>query len=311
VASVVSLTDEERRHLRSGRPVTSVLDVEDSNEVAVFGAIWIDAPIRRYVKALEEIETFERGPAFTITRRISDPPVLEDFAQLRLPEEDVEDLRTCRVGDCDVKLGEEGIKQIQAGVDWNAPNPRAALDPLIRQLAFKYVTGYLQGGNERLAQYRDKSRPRSVAKEFREMIDQTPELTTYMPEMRRYLLGYPKVALADTRSFVYWQETKFGLKPTIRISHLTIREGPDDTAVASKMLYASHYFRAALELRGLHPDPSHGAGFWYVIVNRSRADGLTGLTGLFVRPRVRSRVREGTLAALQATKRKLEDASPP
>jgi hypothetical protein len=70
------------------------------------------------------------------------------------------------------------------------------------------------------------------------MVDGMPELTTEMPNLRRYLLEYPNANLANATSFLYWQETEFGLKPTIRISHLTIRKTPEDTVVASKMVYA-------------------------------------------------------------------------
>lgn len=38
-----------------------LLDVAPGNEVAGFGAIWIDAPIRRYLDVVRDIETFERG----------------------------------------------------------------------------------------------------------------------------------------------------------------------------------------------------------------------------------------------------------
>jgi len=127
-----------------------------------------------------------------------------------------------------------------------------------------------------------------------------------MPDMRRYLLEYPAFTLPESTSFLYWQETEFGLKPTIRISHLTIREGRDDTVVASKMLYASHYFWTGLELRALVPDPSRGQGFWFMTLNRSRSDGLSGFTGLLVRRRVRSEVESGALAALRSTKQTLE-----
>jgi hypothetical protein len=137
-----------------------------------------------------------------------------------------------------------------------------------------------------------------------------PLLTTYMPEMRRYLLEYPRVTIPDATSFLYWQETAFGLKPTIRISHLTIRETPDDTVVTSKMLYASHYFWTGLEVRALIPDPARGTGFWFVTVNRSRSDGLSGFTGLFVRRRVRSEVQDGTMTILRSTKQRLETAVP-
>src|SRR6185295_7523091 len=101
----------------------------------------------------------------------------------------------------------------------------------------------------------------------------------------------------------------FGLKPTIRISHLVVQQRPDQTVVASKMLYASHYFVTALELRVLIPDPARGRGFWFVTINRSRADGLGGLVGRLVRGRVRNEVRLGTLAVLRATKTALETSA--
>ena len=138
------------------------------------------------------------------------------------------------------------------------------------------------------------------------MIDQMPELTQAMPDVRRHLLNYPQTTLPDSTSFLYWQIARFGLKPTFRISHVTIRERPTDTVVASRMLHASHYFWTAIELRTLLPDPSRGPGFWFVTVNRSRSDGLSGFTGMFVRGRVRSRVRDGVLSVLQTTRQKLE-----
>jgi hypothetical protein len=285
-----------------------MLGADESKEVAVFGAVWINAPIRRYVEAVKDIEAFERGGGFKVTKRINASPRLEDFSELRLPDGDLDDLRSCRVGDCDVKLGEQAIKRFRSEINWNAPNAPAAANRLMQQLAFEYVTRYLEGGNDQLAVYRDASRPTFVAHEFQTIVDQMPELTTYMPDMRRYLLEYPRVTIPDATSFLYWQETEFGLRPTIRISHITIRENPEDTVVTSKMLYASHYFWTGLELRVLMPDPSRGTGFWFVMENRSRSDGLSGFTGFFVRRRVRSEVEDGTLAALRSTKQRLESA---
>ena len=306
VKNAVKLTAEERTQLAAGQPVTKLLDADESKEVAVFGAVWIDAPIRRYADAVKDIENFERGGGFKVTKRVSSPPRLDDFAQLQLPADDVADLRTCRVGDCQVKLGEDGLNRFRSQVDWNAPDANASANRLMRQLAFEYVTRYLEGGNDSLAVYRDNSRPTFVAQEFRSMVDAMPELTTYVPDVRKYLLEYPKVGLPDATSFVYWQETEFGLKPTIRISHVTVREGPDDAVVTSKMLYATHYFWTGLELRVLVSDPPRGSGFWFVTVNRSRSDGLSGSTGMFVRRRVRSEVQQGAVAGLRRTKQKLE-----
>jgi hypothetical protein len=305
-ANAIKLSTAERQRLIKGEPLTKMLEADETKEVAVFGAVWIGAPIRRYVEAVKDIETFERGGGFRVTKRISSPPRLEDFSELRLPREDLDDLPSCRVGDCDVKLGEQAIKRFRSEIDWNGPSARAAANRLMQQLAFEYVTRYLEGGNDQLAVYRDNSRPTFVAQEFRTMVDQMPALTMYMPNMRRYLLEYPRVTIPDATSFLYWQETEFGLRPTIRISHVTIRENPEDTVLTSKMLYASHYFWTGLELRALVPDPSRGTGLWFVTVNRSRSDGLSGFTGFFVRRRVRSEVQGGALAALRSTKQRLE-----
>jgi hypothetical protein len=304
--SAGGLSAAERSRLLGGQPVTRLLDADESKEVAVLGAVWIDAPMRRYVEAVTDIEHFEEGGAFKITKKISAPPRLDDFNALRLPDDDLDDLRTCRLGDCEIKLGEQALRRFRSDIDWRASTARADANALMRRLTLDYVTRYLQGGNDQLAVYRDSSRPTFVAQEFRSMIARMPELAANMPNMRRYLLDYPKMTLPDATSFLYWQETAFGLKPTIRISHLTIRPGPDDTVVTSKMLYASHYFWTGLEVRALVPDPARGRGFWFVTVSRSRSDGLSGFTGIFVRRRVRSEVQDGTLAGLRVTKQRLE-----
>jgi hypothetical protein len=306
LATVVKATAAERAKLLDGLPLTRLLDADVTKEVAAFGAIWIDAPVHRYIDAVKDIERFERGGQFKVTKRISTPPRPEDFTQMHLTPEDVADLRTCRVGDCELKLSQQALQAFRTEVDWKAASPQASADAVMRRLSQEYVTGYLEKGNEQLAVYRDNARPTFVANEFRSLVDQMPALTSSIPDLRRYLLGYPAVTLPGATSFLYWQETQFGLKPIIRISHLVIWEGKDETLVASKMLYASHYFWTALELRALFPDASRGRGFWLVTINRSRSDGLSGFTGFFVRRRVRSDVQTGTLGILNGTKERLE-----
>jgi len=124
--------------------------------------------------------------------------------------------------------------------------------------------------------------------------------------MRRYLLEYPKYTLAGSKDFLYWQEAVFGLKPTARINHVVIAERPEGIAIASKQLYATHYFWTALELRLLVRDPARGKGFWFVNVNRSRSDGLTGFVGRIIRGKVRGEARNGMEAVLKITKTNLE-----
>jgi hypothetical protein len=305
-ARYVKIDANARAQLLAGTPVTKLLESDPAKEVAVFGAVWVNAPVERYLAAVREIEHFESGGAFRVTKKLSTPPRIDDFAQLSLSDEDIKDLRSCRVSQCDVKLAASAIERMRREVDWTAPDAREQANRLARQIAFEYATEYLQGGNAELAVYRDADRPTFVAKEFEELVSHLPGLNDFVPKVRQYLLDYPKGTLPNSESFLYWQDADFGLKPTIRINHLVMAQDENGAIVASKMLYATHYFWTALELRVLVRDPQRGPGFWFVTESRSRSDGLSGFVGRVIRGKVRGEAEKGTVAQLRVTKARLE-----
>jgi len=302
----VQLTAAERSQLLGGAPVVKLLKSDPASEVAAFGAVWISGSPGDYVRLVRDIEQFERGGAFLVTKRISDPPQLDDFSALKFSPQDLESLRTCRSGDCEIKLGESALRRIRGSVDWSKPDAAKAVERVAKQLMFEYSIGYVEAGNDRLAVYRDSDRPTFVASEFKSMIDRLPELVEHLPELKAYLLGFPKVTIPNATSFLYWQEAKFGLKPTIRINHVVIDDRPGPTVIASKLIYASHYFWTALDLAVLVPDQSRGPGFWLVKVMRSRSDGLDGFTGSVIRGRVQNEGKKSIEATLKATKARVE-----
>ncbi len=304
----VDLGPDDRKRLLQGEPVTKLLPGNAANEVAIFGAVWINAPISAYLADLRDIERLEKGPNFLVTKKISNPPRLDDFARLALPPEDVRDLKSCTVGDCELKLGEDALHRLQKEVDWSKPLPQvtSTVETLFRNLALQYVVQYQKAGDAGLAAYRDTTRPTFVAKEFKTMIDRMPLLTDHLPQLKAYLLSYPDGSLSGAESFFYWQSVKFGLKPTIRINHVVVVEEPGGAAVATKMLYANHYFWTAIELRVLVPDAARGNGFWFASVSQSRSDGLTGYLGPIIRTKVRDEAQKGMEAALKASKVSLE-----
>lgn len=303
----VKLTPAEITSVAAGKPITKLLDGDPGKEVSVFGVVWIEATPEAYVRALTDIENFERGENFRATKKISDPPQLSDFDAFELPPDDVKALRTCKVGDCEIKLGQATLDRLRKEIDFTKPDAQDRVTQFARQLAFDYVKAYLHGGNAELAVYRDAKNPTFVAKEFESMVSRVPALQEFTPDLRRYLLEFPKVSIPDTTSFLYWQEARFGLKPTVRINHVVIQ--PNTTGgfnIASKQLYASHYFWTALEVRVLVKDPNRPNGFYFVNVNRSRSDGLTGLVGRLIRGKVRGQARQGIESAMVVTKKRLE-----
>ena len=302
----LKLTDGERKTLLAGLPLTKPIDADPSKELAMFGAIWIHAPMSKYVEKINDIENFEKGRSFLVTKRISDPATIDDFAQLVLPPDDIADLKSCRIGDCDFKASAATIERIKKEVDFSRPDAKAQVERSLRAIIVEYINAYRQGGNSELAVYRDRSHPTFVAREFGEIAGRMPELTPSVKAVRRFLLEYPKPAAVPMTSFLYWQDTQFGLKPTIRINHVVIQQDADAVVVATKQLYATHYFWTGLELRVLVPDPSRGPGFWFVNVIHSRSDGLSGFLGFMIRGRIREAGRAGVERSLRAARTALE-----
>ena len=174
---------------------------------------------------------------------------------------------------------------------------------------------YMRDGDEGLGEYRDKKRPLFLEEEFDGLLENSPYLVEYLPEFNRYLDDYPNAELPGAEDFFYWSKVKFGLKPTVRLNHVVIypfeREGRKSVVIGSKMLYASHYFHTALELKVLVRDSTKPAakGFYLVSLNRSRSDGLTGLFGGIVRSKAQSEAQKALAAALGSAREALEEAS--
>src|SRR4029079_4221693 len=107
--SVLKLTAAERKLLTGGAPLVKNLEADPSKEVAVFGAVWIGVPAAKYVAALQDIANFEKGAGFRATRKVGEPARIQDFAELLVPDDDVEDLESCKVGDCKLKVSADAL----------------------------------------------------------------------------------------------------------------------------------------------------------------------------------------------------------
>lgn len=294
-----------------GQPVIAPLPEAVPREVVMGGVVRIDAPPERTVALVRTIERLESGNGFLHTRKLSDPPVLGDFAELSVSPEDVAALRECRPGKCDVKMGGAAFDTLRT-IDWRRPDAEAQVQQFARRAALEYVDAYRHGGNQELAVYRDSERPLFIAQEFADMVTRTSMLPESVPEVANLLLTHPPAPKPPTvEEFYYWSEVDFGLKPVIRINHVVIAKPAISHlipyVIATKQLYANHYFHTGLELRALVADEERpGRSHYLVVMNMARSDGLTGVFGGVVKSKVRAASRAGMEAALRSTKRLAE-----
>jgi len=301
-------TPDQLAAVDAGTGVAVVLPSSVDNEIAVAGAVFVRATGDRLVSVLQDVERLESGKAFIRTKKLSDPPRLADFAGLQLPPDDLEALRGCAPGNCDVKLGQRAFDLI-AKVDWSAPDAAARVNALFRQISLDYAVAYRKDGDKALTVYLDSDRPQFIAREFEGMIGRVDLWPDVLPPLAKYLRGYPAAPRPPlTRDFFYWSLAEFGLKPVFRINHVVVystgRSSGPLHVVAVKQLYASHYFHTALEVRVVVSDPRRsGKGVYLVVLNIGRSDGLTGMFGGLVKSRASSGSRDGMERALAAIKR--------
>lgn len=309
LAAAYGATPADLVQLHQGRPIVTVLPSAVDREVVVAGAVRIDAPAERTLDAVRHIERLERGGGFLQTRRLSEPPVLEDFAQYHVTTEDVAALRECRPGRCAVKVGLDDYPRL-ASIDWTAADVGEQVDRLARRAALDYVAAYRRGGNRALAVYADASRPLFVAQEFADMVQRANQLQGPLADLATVFLEYPTVTMPAYDEFFYWSVADFGLKPVFRLNHVMMLPVAYPRgarfAVATKQLYANHYFHTGLEVRALVDDARGSAAHYLVVLNVARSDGLTGLFGGMVKGKVEAASRDGLRRALVATKAKSE-----
>lgn len=307
----LAFTPLELGELDRGEIVVKLPPTTEQREVAAFAVTRLHVPPEFYVSKFQDIVNFKKSDNVLQVGKFSNPPRLEDLNGLSLEPIDIEAIRQCHLNKCDVKLPAYFIEQFMTDLDWTAPNYRERANAVMRQKLFEYVKGYLQGGNAALAEYRDKSYPLRLVDEFHSLLQPAPYTYGYTPEFQNYLETFPRSRPKDSQDFMYWSKEKFGLKPVISITHVVIykRVRPEgtDVLIASKGIYATHYFEASLGLTELvHAPGSDPASSYLIYLNRSRADGLRGPLAGMKRALISSSLRDGARKNMELVRQRLE-----
>ena len=311
----LGLTPQQIADVDAGRPVAKVLAWGERSEVFVFGAVHITGSPATYLKRARDIKRLAGADGYLGIGELPPTPVTTaDLSGLVLDPDDIESLKDCKEGDCDVQLPGSSIQAFRESVRWDQPDAADQVNRLAREMVTNLIGEYRKGGNATLGDYRDKKNPSRVSDQFEKMVGRATALPNVMPELKQYLLRYPNADLPGADSFMFWEKVNFGMKPTIRVNHAVIyhvkAQGRDVSVVAIKQLYASHYFHTALDLSVCVADPSAPGGFYLLTLKGSEQDGLTGFKGSILRQVVVDKTRESLERALASIKRSIEKSTP-
>jgi hypothetical protein len=307
----VTISAEEQARLASGATLVKSVAPADG-QVAIFSAVRTTVDGNRLARWVHRIDAMKRGKYAIDVVRFSDPPRVEDLASLRLDESDLEDIRDCKPGACGLKLSEEEIVTLAALARRRGPAWQSDVQQAFRAMMLARAQAYLAGGLNRLAPYRDRSKPVDLEAEFGSILAQSTFLPTRLPRLANYLTTFPAGQSDGVESFLYWSKEILGRKPVVSITHVTMSQGGDaaDTVVVSRQVYASHYMSGSLAVTAIvgGDDP---APRYLLYLNRSRVDVLDGFLGGLVRRIVERRLRDEAGHIVEGLRSRLEAGDPP
>lgn len=300
--TVARFTDAEIASLERGQPLAKVLDT-DRREVAVVGAVRINAEPQRLFDRYRDISNLKSSDVVMEVGRFGVPPKADDLSALHFEDYDLETIRDCTPGDCGVRLSTENMQRFAHDVNWRAPDWRQQAATLWRQLLAKDAADYMTSG--KLGDFRNKEIPLDVASEFSILYDASSYFQPVCPPFFGYVKNFPHVPLDNVENIVYWSKDDI-YRPVTRMTHLILYPpdgSPRPGIIATKQIYAAHYFDAGLGLTFTFRD---GSGFYMLAVNRVRTRSLTGIMRAMVRSVVQRRSREAMEGILRSTKTGLE-----
>jgi hypothetical protein len=300
----------KRVAIESGRAVVDVVP-EEGADVAVIGAVQTTADGERLATWFREIGGLQQAGDVPVIRRFSDPPTMADVTTLVLADDELEGLRECRPGRCNIKLSAPEMAQAQAAIRAAGRNWKLAAQEALRRAVLARARGYLAGGFAGAPPYEDQANRLALAGEIEALLRSCGRPGLHLPAVTDYLRSYP-AARVTPESFLIWSKDTFGdVKPVIGVAHVSIFRGLSEgepTVIATTQVFASHYVTASLSLTAVVSEPDGRRCLVYA--RRSRGDVFHGALGGLLRRIVQSRARAEGPAMLESLRQQLESGRP-
>ena len=301
-----SFAESDFVELQLGEPIATRLQPRQKQEVAVYGVVRVQAPPEVFLKSFVETIASRNNPAILEIGQFGSTPALTDLDTLTLESRDLEDLKRCVVGTCELKLSAKMIDQFQKTVDWQSSDYAAQATHLYKLMLLEYVRDYLKRGDQALIEYTDKSKSVRLLDGQRALFASLSTVINPSQNANSFLMQ----DLVPIENRIVWSKIKFGLKPVLAINHILIfktqQEVGPQILVLSKQIYANHYFDASVALTGLMKTSGANPEYYLFYENHSLADGLQGMFGGIKRGLIEHEAVSGLKTIMRGTKHRLD-----
>jgi hypothetical protein len=296
------LSDSDIQSIQSGQVMTKVLiPVDKKYGILVFGAVYVKGTTDQFAAAVRNVKGLMQNKVYLDVQEFSvngAPPQPSDFDRVTFSRTDVDALRNCQPGDCDLQVF--NVENFKKQIDWNSGDRYNQANQLARKMIYEGIMKYMSGGLRSLGSYSDRRKPLSLYQATKDMIGGS----YYLPADKsggiyQDVVNYPQDKLAGSDDFFYWANLNFGEGPVIQVNHVSLFPkgvGVVKFVVASEQLYASRYIRVALQMFYCVPDTSNPKqpGFYLIEMNDSRMPDFSGLKLVVVRKVATGKAQDAT-----------------
>lgn len=302
------LPDDFRR-LARGEVVVKPLSAS-GGQLGVFTITALNAQPDVFVAWIHEISRLQRSKAITASGRFSEPPLLSDLDALQIDARDIESIRRCRPGDCDLKFTAPEIESLR-----RAAGAGRDLQAAFRRVVFDRLLVYRSGGLELQAPPVDRVGEVPPNQVFAELQAAAQYIPRSSPRLATWLGQPERAGDLEVESFYYWSKEYYSSgKAMIALTQVGVTRTPGggampEVAVAGKQLFATRYMNGMLTHITLTQDAVSGQRYM-TYTNRAQLDLLKGFWGGIVRKVINSRLR-GDAANVVGTLRRRIESGPP
>src|SRR5262245_52353701 len=194
----VTLDRAARSRLDRGEVVVRVLRT-GNGEIGIFASARLDADAETLAGWVNAIARLKKSPYVLMVRRFSDPPGLDDLKGLTLDEGDLDAIRDCRPGNCELKLAGDDIATLRQAADAGGPQWKDAVQSEFKRVVLGRLAVYEARGFVGVPPYVDQRKPTDPGTAFDTLLEHSP-----------YLHFDDGHAGDPPKSFFYWSKEQYG-----------------------------------------------------------------------------------------------------
>lgn len=177
---------------KKGETLAKILPAED-HELAVLAAGSTTATADALVDKVRHIASLTNSSYVPEIGRFSKPPQLRDVHSLTLDPVDLDAIRRCRPGRCDLKLTAPEIARFQDVIAQHGDDWKGRTEEEFRHVVIDRVTAYLRQGQSGIPPYADGGGRTDLTHIFSGLLGHSTYLSTDAARLAKYLENYPAV----------------------------------------------------------------------------------------------------------------------